>query len=145
MDSEAMSAEEKRTWAYGIIAVLGYLAYWAMVVARRPADGIAATPYVAPMLIAIGGAIVAGIAINSIIGARSEDHGTDVRDDQLYRIGEYAGHWVLVAGAIGALILAMREVDYFWIANVIYLAFVGSAIVSSIVRLRGYRRGFTSW
>lgn len=145
MESEGMSVEEQRTWAYGICAVFGLLGYLAMLLARRSPEGIAETAYVAPMSIAIAGSVIAGIVANIVIGMRSDDAGTDVRDDQLYRQGEYAGHWVLVAGAIGALILAVREVDWFWISQTIYLAFVGSAIVSSVVRIAGYRRGFAPW
>ncbi len=145
MDGEARSAEEQRTWAYGGIAILGYGLYLAMLVFRRSDQGIAQTAYAKPMLIAISVAILLGIVVNSLIGLRADDAGTDVRDDELYRRGEYAGHWVLVAGAIGALILAMREIDSFWIANVIYLAFVLSAVASSVIRIRGYRQGFQPW
>jgi hypothetical protein len=31
--------------------------------------------------------------------------------------------------------------DYFWIANVIYLGFVLSAVAGSVVKLVAYRRG----
>lgn len=46
------------------------------------------------------------------------------------------------SGAIIAMALAMAEVDYFWIANVVYLAFVLAAVVSSVTRIFAYRRGF---
>ena len=39
-------------------------------------------------------------------------------------------------------VLTLAEFDYFWIANAIYLAFVVSAVVGTIVKLVAYRRGF---
>jgi hypothetical protein len=38
--------------------------------------------------------------------------------------------------------LAMAEVDFFWIANSIYLASIVSGVVSSVVKIVAYRRGF---
>ena len=37
--------------------------------------------------------------------------------------------------------MALAKVDYFWIANVIYLGFVLWAVVGSAVKLVAYRRG----
>jgi hypothetical protein len=47
----------------------------------------------------------------------------------------------IVAGAGAALIMAMAKLDYFWIANVIYLGFVLWAVAGSVVKLVAYRRG----
>jgi hypothetical protein len=70
---------------------------------------------------------------------------SDSRDKQIGRAGEYAGHWLLVAGAFAAMVMALAEADHFWIANVIYLAFTLAAIISSAVRIVAYRRGFPLW
>jgi len=40
-----------------------------------------------------------------------------------------------------ALVMAMARVDYFWIANVIYLGFVLWAVAGSVLKLVAYRRG----
>ena len=45
------------------------------------------------------------------------------------------------AGAAAALVMAMAKVDYFWIANVIYLGFVLWAVAGSVLKLVAYRRG----
>jgi len=37
--------------------------------------------------------------------------------------------------------MALARWDYFWIANVIYLGFVLSAVAGSVVKLAGYQRG----
>src|SRR5215475_6765321 len=43
----------------------------------------------------------------------------------------------------GRIFLALAEVDYFWIANAIYLGFVLWAVVGSVIRLVAYRRGLS--
>jgi hypothetical protein len=43
------------------------------------------------------------------------------------------------------MLLALFEARYFWIANVIYLAFVLSAILGSTAKIFAYRRGFHPW
>ena len=47
----------------------------------------------------------------------------------------------LVAGAAAGMFMAMAKVDYFWIANVIYLGFVLWAVGGSVLKLVAYRRG----
>ena len=66
---------------------------------------------------------------------------SDVRDKEIYRFGEYASRWFVIAGAGAALVMAMAKVDYFWIANVIYLGFTLWAVAGSAVKLVAYRRG----
>lgn len=48
-------------------------------------------------------------------------------------------------GGVVALLMAMAEVQHFWIANVIYLTFVLSAILGSVAKVVAYRRGFQPW
>ncbi|MFI5893533.1 hypothetical protein ACIA5D_25855 [Actinoplanes sp. NPDC051513] len=47
--------------------------------------------------------------------------------------------WVL--GGVTALILALAQTGYFWIANTIYLGFILSAAVGSLARVCAYRYG----
>lgn len=57
--------------------------------------------------------------------------------------------WIMGVLAVGSyaayLIMAMATLDYFWIANVIYLAFVLSAVLGSVAKVIAYRRGFQPW
>ncbi|MFD9127610.1 hypothetical protein ACFV0G_23070, partial [Kitasatospora sp. NPDC059571] len=69
----------------------------------------------------------------------------DQRDREIHRFGEYIGQSFLVIGGVAALVMAMAEVDYFWIANAAYLAFVLSALMSSAAKIAAYRRGFGPW
>lgn len=141
-----MTHEEKNSWAFGLIAIAGYVTYL-IVVLSQATTPLHDTPYVVPMLSTIGGAIGAGIVAGILIGIFSgpDREKKDQRDRQIYRRGEYAGHAVVLAGAIAALLLALVEAELFWIANVIYLSFVLAAVVSTVVKIAAYRRGFAQW
>jgi hypothetical protein len=142
-----MTFEEKSTWAFGIVAIAGYLAYLAILLPQSSGIALAETPYVVPMLSTIGGGIVTGIIANIVIGISSprDRDKKDQRDREIYRFGEYVGQGMVVVGAAAALVLAMFEAGYFWIANAIYLAFVLSAVLSTVAKIVGYRRGFQPW
>jgi MFS family permease len=145
-----MSYEEKSAWTYGIVSLGAYVAYLAIVLGQTATTPLVEVEYVAPLLWTVGASIVAAIVINILIGIvtgmRSKRADTkDTRDRQIYRFGEYIGRGVIVGGAIAALLLAILELDYFWIANVLYLAFVLSALVGTVVKVVAYRRGFQPW
>ena len=141
-----MSFEEKSTWIYAAVIPVAYVVYVAIILGRARSTPLTEVPYVGPMLWTIGGAIVASILghiVFAIIWPKDADK-KDQRDKEIYRFGEYTGQFLAIAGAVAALILAMVEADYFWIANVIYLGFVLSAILGSVTKLVAYRRGFQS-
>lgn len=141
-----MSAEEKNTWVFGTAAILGYLAYLIMLLTSASGIALSQKPYIAPMLICTGGAIAVGIIAGIVIGLRSGGGGKkDQRDREIYRFGEYIGQSFVVVGGVSALVLAMVQAPYFWIANAVYLSFVLSAVLSTISRLIAYRRGFQQW
>lgn len=108
-------------------------------------------PTAAPiMLWTIGGGILAGIAINILVGIvsgmfRRDAERVDQRDRQIARSGDQVGQSFVILGAVSALVLALHEADSFWIANVIYVGFVLSAILGSATKVLGYRRGLPEW
>lgn len=138
-----MSPEEKSCWIAGLLAVITYGAYLIVILSRAGDNALDEVSYVSPLLWAIGASIIASGVLHTFFAQPMEKR--DQRDKQIYRVGEYAGHWVLVAGAVASMGFAMAELDQFWIANVIYLAFVLSAITSAVVRVAAYRRGFQPW
>ncbi|MFF2277200.1 hypothetical protein [Agromyces sp. NPDC058126] len=143
-----MSYEEKGTWQYLVIAVVGYAVYLSLIVPQLAAGvAIGDVDYVPAMLWTIGGAIVVAIVLRIVVEifAPSDSTRGDVRDRDIDRLGERVGSWFVVAGALGALVLAMLEAEWFWIANAVYLCFVLSAVVSSVTRLVAYRRGVPAW
>ena len=143
-----MSYEEKGTWVYLAVSVAGYGVYLSLLLPHL-ASGVAVedVDYVAPMLWTIGGAIVAAIVGRILVEIvfPSESTKGDVRDREIDRLGTRVGGSFVVIGALGALVLSMLEVDWFWIANVVYLCFVLSAVLESITRLVAYRRGVPTW
>lgn len=143
-----MSYEEKGTWVYLVIAVVGYAVYLALVLPQLLGGvPVGDVDYVPVMLWTIGGAIVVTIVLRILVEIvfPSESTKGDVRDREIDRLGTRVGSSFVVIGALGALVLAMLEAEWFWIANVIYLCFVLSALLESITRLVAYRRGVPTW
>lgn len=142
-----MSYEEKSAWILGVIAIGAYGVYLAVVLSLARTTPLTEVAYVAPMLWSIGAAIAAGIVVKilvTIFSPKGSDQ-KDQRDRQIYRFGEYTGQSFLVIGGSAALLMALAEWDYFWIANVLYLAFVLSAVLGTITKVVAYRRGLPEW
>jgi hypothetical protein len=142
-----MSFEEKNTWIYAVVTVVAFGAYLATILGRAQGAPLTEVPYVGAMLWTIGAAIVASIAGRIVVAVAwpKDADKKDQRDKEIHRFGEYIGQSLVAVGALAALLLAMAEVDYFWIANAVYLAFVLSAVLSSAAKLVAYRRGFQPW
>lgn len=139
-----MSFEEKGTWTYAVIAVALAVIYFGIVLGQLPQTAAADIAFQMPLLVAIGATIVLTIAAHIVIAiAAPDDAGKrDQRDKDINRYGEYVGGLVLGVAAVVPLLLALAEVDHFWIANTIYLAFILSATAGAIVKVVAYRRGF---
>ena len=142
-----MSFEEKNTWIYAVVTVVAFGAYLATILGRAQGAPLTEVPYVGAMLWTIGAAIVASIAGRIVVAVAwpKDADKKDQRDKEIHRFGEYVGQSFVAVGALAALLLAMAEVDYFWIANAVYLAFFLSAVLSSAAKLVAYRRGFQPW
>jgi len=139
-----MSFEEKSTWVYAVIVVAVAVIYFAIVLGQLPQTAAGDIAFQVPLLATIGVSIGLTIAAHILIAiAAPDDAGKrDQRDKDINRYGEYVGGVVLGVAAVVPLILALAEVDHFWIANTIYLAFILSATAGSIVKIVAYRRGF---
>ena len=138
-----MSFGEKGNWLYVLVTAVTFAVYVVIVLGRAGDGSLADVTYVSTMLWAIG----IGVGLNILgsiavaISKPSEADTTDERDKTIDRFGDYVGGIVLGIGMIGPLGLALADADSFWIANAIFAVFVLSAIVSSIVKIVGYRRG----
>ncbi len=144
-----MSAQEKNAWVLGMVAVLGYAVYLGLLLSSG-SGALTERPYAPIMAWTIGGAIVAGIVVNILVSIVSgmfnrDAQRVDQRDRQIARFGDQVGQSFVILGAVAALSLALFEADAFWIANVIYLGFVLSAVLGSITKVIGYRRGLPEW
>lgn len=142
-----MSFEEKSAWVMGLVAAASYSVYIVVILGLAGTRPVMDVAYVAPLLWTVGASIAVSIALHAVLGMSSpQDAGKkDQRDKEIYRFGEYIGQSFVVIGGVSALLMAMAELDYFWIANVIYLAFVLSAILGSVAKIVAYRRGFQPW
>ena len=138
-----MSYEEKGIWVYLVTSAAAYAVYLAIIVGRLASTPAAEVPYVSVLLWTAGASIVANTVGRVLVetASPSDSRRADVRDRDVSRFGEYASRWFLVAGAAAAMVMAMAKVDYFWIANVIYLGFVLWAVAGSALKLVAYRRG----
>ena len=142
-----MSFEEKGAWVSVLVTVGTYVAYLIIILGRADGAPLAEVSYVPTMLWTIGIAIALQILgrIAVAIAKPSEADKSDVRDKEINRFGDYVGQSLVVVGGLAALIMAMAEVDHFWIANTIYLAFVLSGILAAVTKIIAYRRGFQPW
>lgn len=140
-----MTFEEKRAWAMAVIAVVGYAAYVVLVLSRADGRPLTEVPYVGAALWTIGLGIVVGIVSGIVAGIASREEGlqVDERDREIGRFGEYVGQSFVVIGGVSAMGLAMVEAPHFWIANVLYLCFVLSAVLGSVTKIVAYRRGLS--
>jgi hypothetical protein len=139
-----VTLEERRSWTYLAVAVVSYGAYLSAVFSKAASAPLVDVDYVPAMLWSIGIAIVFGILLNIAIGIFTPrpEQTKDARDRDIDLIGDHVGQAFLVIGGVGALLLAIVEADYFYIANVLYLCFVLSAVVGSVAKVIVYRRGF---
>ena len=138
-----MSYEEKGTWVYLVSSAGAYLVYLVIIIGRLQDTPVAEVPYAWVLLWTTVASVVASTVGRTLVetASPSESRRRDVRDKEIYRFGEYASRWFIVGGAAAGFFMAVAKLDYFWIANVIYLGFVLWAVVGSAVKLVAYRRG----
>lgn len=131
-----MTLTEKRAWCL-LAASVGAYAWYVVVVARRIDGPVQETPYVTALLWSLGAAIVLNIAAETVLsifnprGARKKDE----RDRAIDRLGDQVGQAFVVIGGLVALLMALAEWHWFWIANVLYLGFVLSAVLGSVAKI----------
>ena len=129
-----MANEEKRAWVYGLVSFVSYAIYLLVLL-------LTDLSYIPVLLGAVVGAIVLSIVLQIAVTVRTAREPKDERDREIGHFGEYVGQGAVVLGAVTALVLAMAEAGYFWVANAIYLGFVLSALLSSVARIAAYRWG----
>ena len=142
-----MAFLEKSNWVVIVVAVPTFLVYVALVVPQVLSKPIAEVSWVQPMVFTIVGFIVANVLGNVVAAAsnpRDADR-SDQRDREIDQVGERVGNWLIAAGAIAALVLAMARVDHFWIANAIFLGGIAGAVASSVTKIAAYHGTFQRW
>jgi Na+(H+)/acetate symporter ActP len=142
-----MTFQEKSNWVVLVVALPTLLIYAALIVPQLMSKPLAEVSWVQPLILAIVGFVVANV-LGNVVAAVSNPREADVsdeRDQAIDRFGERIGNWLIVAGAITALVLAMAVAHQFWIANAIFLGFLAAAIVSGFAKIAAYRGWTQRW
>lgn len=129
-----MSSEEKRAWILGPVGILSYLGYLLLLL-------LTDVSYARLLVGAVVVSIVASIVLHIAVTMRGPHEPKDERDREIAVFGDNIGQAFVVLGGIVALILALAEGGYFWIANALYLGFTLSAAVGSLAKICAYRYG----
>ena len=142
-----MAFLEKSNWVVLVVGVPTLLIYAALVVPEVLGKPIAEVSWVQPMIFAIAGFVVANVLGNVVAAASnpSEADKNDERDKEIDHLGERVGNWLIVAGSIAALVLAMTRADHFWIANAIFIGGIAGAVLSSVTKIAAYHGPFQRW
>lgn len=137
-----MTLEERRAWIMLVVSVVGYGVYVVVVLLNAEGRPLAETEYAAALLWTIGAGIAAAILLEIVLSmVRPGSLVKDERDREIGRFGDQTGQAFVVIGAVAAMLMAVAGWDRFWIANVIYLCFVLSAVVGSMAKLSLYHGG----
>ena len=150
-----MTFEEKTNWVFAVVTMIVAGVYFSNVMSQVGEVPVTEIAYQKPLIIAIVAAVglmilaSIAIAIATAIAAEITGEGSvddidrkDERDIYIGRRGELVGYYVSSVGAVGVLAITMLEYPHFWIANALYLSFVVAAVVSSVVKIVAYRKGF---
>jgi hypothetical protein len=142
-----MAFLEKSSWVALIVSVPTLLVYLAVIVPQVLSQPIAEVSWVQPMIVTIVVFVVANVLGNVVAAASnpSEADKNDERDREIDRFGERVGNWLILAGSIAALVLAMARADHFWIANAIFLGGLAGALLSSVTKIAAYHGPFQRW
>jgi len=142
-----MAFLEKSNWVVLVVGVPTLLIYAALIVPQLLSKPMAEVSWVQPMIGAIAGFVVANVLGNIVAAASNprEADRNDERDREIDRFGERVGNWLIVAGSITALVLAMAMADQFWIANAIFIGGIAGALLSSVTKIAAYHGPFQRW
>lgn len=142
-----MSFEHRGAWIQLAVTVGAYATYLVLLFGRAGDRALTETPYGDLIAWMIGGSIVAGIVLTIIAGLFGGERArrTDMRDRDINRLSDQVGASFIIIGGITGMILAILQVDHFWIANAILLGFVVSGVLTSAARIVMHRFGVPSW
>jgi hypothetical protein len=137
-----MTFQEKSTMAMTGIVALVFGWYFALVlggVASSPARDIAYTGLMVPVVILL---VILATAAHILIAllAPVEAKARDERDRLIGLRGQRIARYVLAIGTVAGLMLAMFEVETFWIAQTLLGALVLAELTEGMAKLVLYRR-----
>jgi hypothetical protein len=142
-----MTYDEKTTWAQLLVAVGITVTYLVILLGKADGGPLVEVPYQSTMLWMIGIGIVASILLSILFSILSGERQfrSDARDREISAFGTRMGQAWIVIGALAAMLMAMAEWDWFWIANTVFLCFLLSAMFEGVAKVVAYRRGLPQW
>ncbi|MFN8168278.1 MAG: hypothetical protein U0S36_05800 [Candidatus Nanopelagicales bacterium] len=142
-----MTYDEKTTWAQLLVAVGITVTYLVILLGKADGGPLVEVSYQSTMLWMIGIGIVASILLSILFSILSGERQfrSDARDREISAFGTRMGQAWIVIGALAAMLMAMAEWDWFWIANTVFLCFLLSAMFEGVAKVVAYRRGLPQW
>lgn len=156
MDSDdtriPMTTSERTAWIAVVLTPVTVIGYFLVVLPQLNDTPAADIDWQGPLLWSFGINVVGTIVLTILatIGAsivaevkrEKLDTGSDIRDRDIDRAGGRIALAIAAGGLLVALILAMLELDPFWIGNAAFLVGAIGATAGSVVQLRAYRGYF---
>ena len=142
-----MTYDEKTTWAQLLVAVGITVTYLVILLGKADGGPLVEVSYQSTMLWMIGIGIVASILLSILFSILSGERQfrSDARDREISAFGTRMGQAWIIIGALAAMLMAMAEWDWFWIANTVFLCFLLSAMFEGVAKVVAYRRGLPQW
>ena len=139
-----MTYEEKGVWVYILAVAVTASIYAAIIVGKLADQNVDEVDFGSALLWSIGISIGLSIVLRILVEilTPSDSYKVDARDKAIARRAGYVNGLIIAIGMIIPLVLAIIDADNFWVANAIYAIFVLAALVSSVVQVVTYRRGF---
>lgn len=127
-----MSHPEKSALVTAGSLLIAYAWYLTNLVAQAGSGPVAAIGYQRSALVAAAVLIVLLALSHGVLAAAGyrESSSGGVRASAVERTGRLRGGAVVIVGAVLAMVLAMVEVDHFWIANALLAALVVAELAS---------------
>lgn len=138
-----MSFREKSAWTMVGTLVVAYGWYVTTVVGQLDGGSVEGIAYQRPAVTAAILVVVVAAASHAFLAIAGHNRSRE-RLSGAVAIKRYArstGAVVIAAAAVLGMALAMVEVDYFWIANVILTGLVAAEVTSAGSEILVYRRG----
>ncbi|HWH00789.1 MAG TPA: hypothetical protein VNV66_16090 [Pilimelia sp.] len=150
-----MTVKERTVWASLVSVLVSSGVYFALMVPRLLSQPVTEISWVRPLLWTMGLGVAGTVLLTVVltVAAEANRNGgsspasrdevtSDVRDQEIGRLGWRASMSVISVGSGAALVLTMLDAHTFWIGNLLFLVFTVGAVVEATTKLRLYRRGF---
>lgn len=146
MSLSDMSFEEKSTWVSLAAILFVYASYFSQVfeglVNNNLNKGEVAGLFIGAVVILVIIQVVLQIIL-AASNSKDADRPNDERDRLFALRAGYASDWILSFGILTiAVAIFLKDLDSLWAANLLFLLFVISQVVSYALTLFFYRRGY---